>query len=95
MQEQRASEVAHQPHQPTSAAPVATTKATSGAILENAAASVSSALQSAREIHCDDDDDDDDDDELSGFGHCLPCYYRDFENEQSSFHISNSKLNIP
>ncbi|KAI3717049.1 hypothetical protein L1987_68369 [Smallanthus sonchifolius] len=49
MQEQRASEVAHQPHQPTSAAPVATTKATSGAILENAAASVSSALQSARE----------------------------------------------
>lgn len=49
-QEQRAAEVQQQPHPPTSAAPVATAKGTSGAILENAAASVSSALQSAREI---------------------------------------------
>ncbi|KAI7739670.1 hypothetical protein M8C21_020537, partial [Ambrosia artemisiifolia] len=48
--EEKVAEVPHQPHQPTSAAPVTTTKggATSGAILENAAASVSSALQSAR-----------------------------------------------
>lgn len=39
-----------QPQPPTSAAPVAAKgSATSGAILENAAASVSSALNSARE----------------------------------------------
>lgn len=50
-QEQKVAEV-QQPQPPTTAAPVATTKAvaTSGAILENAAASVSSALQSAREV---------------------------------------------
>ncbi|MFS8016951.1 hypothetical protein Hanom_Chr15g01374541 [Helianthus anomalus] len=51
-QEQRVAEAPHQPHPPASAAPVAATKGsnTSGAILENAAASVSSALQSAREV---------------------------------------------
>ncbi|KAL8248813.1 hypothetical protein R6Q59_005681 [Mikania micrantha] len=52
--EQKMTEVQHQsqPQPPTSAAPVATTKggATSGAILENAAASVSSALESAKEV---------------------------------------------
>lgn len=49
-QEQKVVEVQQQPQPPTNAAPVATNKATSGAILENAAASVSSALQSAREV---------------------------------------------
>ncbi|KAK1423418.1 hypothetical protein QVD17_18721 [Tagetes erecta] len=49
-QEQRPAEVQQQTLPPASAAPVATAKGTSGAILENAAASVSSALQSAREI---------------------------------------------
>ncbi|KAI3813378.1 hypothetical protein L1987_18100 [Smallanthus sonchifolius] len=49
MQGQRVVEVQHQPQPPTVAAQVATTN-TSGVILENAAASVSSALQSAREL---------------------------------------------
>ncbi|KAK9049903.1 hypothetical protein SSX86_016266 [Deinandra increscens subsp. villosa] len=49
-QEQKVAEVQHQPQPPVSATPVATAKGTSGAILENAAASVSSALQSAKEV---------------------------------------------
>nr|XP_043607167.1 uncharacterized protein LOC122579126 [Erigeron canadensis] len=51
-QEQRVVEASQQPQPPTNTAPIANTKgvATSGAILENAAASVSSALQSAREV---------------------------------------------
>nr|GEU51476.1 microtubule-associated protein RP/EB family member 1C-like [Tanacetum cinerariifolium] len=49
-QEQKVAEVQQQPQLPSNVAPVATNKATSGAILENAAASVSSALQSAREM---------------------------------------------